>query len=488
MCDLIHRQASVRPDALALWTPSRRWTYAELDAAVACTQAQLRAEGVRAGGRVALHLPRGADAVVLLWALWRMGAVAVPLSTRLPAGQVAAQIRQVGGQVLIANRADVRKQAPNAVTTLASEQVVETDPAGGAPEFSPNQARSRERPATIIFTSGSTGTPKAVLHTWANHFYSAKGANANVPLGGGDQWLLSLPLYHVGGLAVLVRCALAGAAVALPGSEMSLSQGLTGADATHVSMVATQFRRVLTALSDDPPAALRAVLLGGGPIPDALLQRGHEQGWPLHTTYGCTEMASQVTTTAPGAPLDTLRTAGRRLPHRRVRIENGQIMVAGAPLFRGYVTADGLDDPRTDEGWYPTGDRGRLDAGGRLHVQGRLDRMFVSGGENVQPEEIEAALERLDGVERAVVVPVPDSEFGQRPVAFVRRTESSEARSLEDALARTLPGFKIPDAFHSLPKEGEGDAFKIDREQLRQQARMLREKREKEGKEGASLK
>jgi O-succinylbenzoic acid--CoA ligase len=269
---------------------------------------------------------------------------------------------------------------------------------------------------------------------------------------------------------------MAGAAVAVPDGDRSIAEAVGTTKATHISLVATQFRRLLRDTDGTPPPFLRAVLLGGGPVPDALLRQGHAHGWPLHTTYGCTEMASQVTTTAPGASLGTLRTAGRRLPHRRLRIEDGEILVAGRTLFRGYVTEDGIDDPRADDGWYRTGDRGRLDASGRLHVRGRMDRMFVSGGENVQPEEIEEALERLDGVARAVVVPVPDAEYGHRPVAFLRGPAPIQPQALRKALADLLPRFKIPDAFHSLPEDATQDGLKIDHERLRRQARMLRRK------------
>jgi O-succinylbenzoic acid--CoA ligase len=411
--------------------------------------------------------------ITLLWALWRLGAVAVPLSTRLPAAEVERHARRVGCERLV-EPAGSDGDAPQSesLARRSPEEWVEEDGednAGG-----PGRGAD-DRPATIVFTSGSTGTPKAALHTWRNHRYSAKGSNANLPLREGDRWLLSLPLYHVGGLAILFRCALAGATVALPPPDAPLADGVSGAGATHLSLVATQLRRLLEATAGAPPPSLRAVLLGGGPLPEALLRRGHERGWPLLTSYGCTEMASQVATTAPGAPLDALRTAGRRLPHRRLRIEDGQIMVAGAPLFAGYVTAEGLDDPRTDDGWYPTGDRGRIDASGRLHVLGRMDRMFVSGGENVQPEEIEAALEQIDGVDRAVVVPVPDAEYGRRPVAFVRTTATLAPSRFRAALADTLPAFKIPDAFHPLPRAATRQGLKIDREQLRNRARKLRE-------------
>ena len=471
MPDPIRRHAQARPEALALRTSQRAWTYAEIDAAVTATGAQLRETGVDQGTRVALHLERSPTMIALLWALWRVGAVAVPLSTRLPAAEVGRYARQVGCEVLIASAEEVLEKTPDALTPRSADGLLGERGDRAAPV--PLEEQADDRPATIVFTSGSTGTPKAALHTWRNHLYSAKGSNANLPLHPGDRWGLSLPLYHVGGLAILVRCALAGAAVVLPESGATLADGGVGSGVTHLSLVATQLRRLLYATEGAPPSRLRAVLLGGGPIPDTLLRRGYERDWPLLTSYGCTEMASQVTTTAPGAPLDDLRTAGRRLPHRRVRIDEGQIMVAGAPLFQGYVTPDGLDDPQTDDGWYPTGDRGEIDASGRLRVLGRVDRMFVSGGENVQPEEIESVLERIDGVERAVVVPVPSAEYGQRPVAFLHTTTPLTAAHLRSVLESTLPGFKIPDAFHSLPDEATRGGLKIDREQLCGRARML---------------
>jgi O-succinylbenzoic acid--CoA ligase len=331
--------------------------------------------------------------------------------------------------------------------------------------------RPIHRRASLIFTSGSTGTPSAVLHSWANHLYSAKGSNANLPLRPGDRWLLSLPLYHVGGLAILVRCALAGAAVAIPDRDASLSAALGTTGATHLSLVATQLRRLLDAQDGSLPPRVRGVLLGGGPLPEALLRRGYARGWPLHTSYGSTEMASQVTATPPGAPLSDLQTAGRCLPHRRLRIDDdGEILVAGPTLCRGIDEGEQVRDPRVD-GWFPTGDLGRIDAQGRLHVQGRVDRQFVSGGENIQPEEIEAALERLNGIERAAVVPVPDEEYGHCPVAFVQSKTGRVPDDWRTALAATLPSFKIPDAVHKLPDAAVRDRMKVDRELLRRQVR-----------------
>ena len=464
----IHRHAQARPDALALWSPERRWTYAELDAAIAATGSTLRDADLPDGSRVALRLHRDPDFVILLWALWRMGHVAMPLSTRLPAAEARRTAQRMGASCLVTRDAALLGMEPGALKPEPPDRFVERE-GRGTPNPTPQPTHRR---ATLVFTSGSTGTPKAVLHSWANHLYSAKGSNANLPLHSGDRWLLSLPLYHVGGLAILVRCALAGAAVAVPDQDASLSATLDATGATHASLVATQLRRLLEA-REALPRRVRGLLLGGGPLPEGLLRRGHGRGWPLHTSYGSTEMASQITTTSPGAPLSTLRTAGRCLPHRRLRIDaDGHILVAGPTLCLGIAEGNELHDPRTN-GWLPTGDLGHLDAQGRLHVQGRTDRQFISGGENIQPEEVEAALERLDGIERAVVVPVPDPEYGRRPVAFVQSSAGGLPEDWQGRLETVLPRFKIPDAMYELPNAAVQGRMKVDREELTRRAQKL---------------
>ena len=186
-------------------------------------------------------------------------------------------------------------------------------------------------------------------------------------------------------------------------------------------------------------------------------------------------MASQVTTTPPGAARATLSTAGAVLPHRALRIaEDGEILVRGATLFAGYVDGDALHDPRTADGWYPTGDRGTLDADGHLHVHGRTDHMFVSGGENIHPEEIERALMQLGGITRAVVVPVPDEEFGARPVAFVeaggeavgKAAERERVAAWRRKLDEALPRYKRPVRFLPWPDDESGPSIKADRPAL----------------------
>lgn len=462
----LHRHAQARPNTLSVWAPDRRWTYAELDAAVEATCARLREHGITSGNRIAFRLHRGPDVILLFWALWRMGAVAVPLSTRLPPAEARRAAQRVGAARLITRDSTLLSSSEGPLVTAPPNQFVEK---GGRGDPAPSLQRI-DRPATIVFTSGSTGEPKAILHSWANHLYSAKGSNANIPLRSGDRWLVSLPLYHVGGLAILVRSALVGGAVALADPDSSVSRALHQTGATHTSLVATQFGRLLEATDGDPSPRLRAVLLGGGPVPDSLLRQGYNRNWPLHTSYGSTEMASQITTTAPGAPLEELRTAGRSLPHRRIRVEDGQILVSGPTLCTGIVTDQEIRDLRVN-GWYPTGDLGRLDASRQLHVRGRIDRQFVSGGENIHPKQIEVSLEELVGVEQAVVVSVADEEFGRRPVGFVRTEMKRIPEQWERILEATLPDYMIPDALFRLPEAAVQKGLKIDHEFLRRKAR-----------------
>jgi O-succinylbenzoic acid--CoA ligase len=457
--------AIASPGAPAVVGARGALTYGRLDLLVAGTEKRIAKLGLGPGARVALCLPKDERYLVLLLALIRARCVACPLSTRLPPGGVASLLEKAACRALISS--DEELPEATGVRRLHPEKLLADEPVRARPSEPLHLAL--DRPSTIVFTSGSAGAPKAALHTFGNHYYSALGSNANIDLAPGDRWLHSLPLYHVGGLSIVFRCLLAGATVALPEPGAPLGEAIAGA--THVSLVSTQLLRLLR--EDLDPRELKAILLGGGPIPPPLIDEAADRGLPLHTSYGLTEMASQVTATPPGASRQELSTSGRPLPHREISIsDTGEILVRGETLFTGYVDRDVVDRPLDADGWFRTGDLGELDVDGYLRVRGRKDNLFISGGENVQPEEIEDALCRLQGVEDAVVVPVPDAEFGSRPVAFVRASGGAmEPELLSRELGRALPRFKIPVAFHGWPEEAGG--MKVDRASFRERARRL---------------
>lgn len=460
--------ALAKPDATAILSARQAVSYAKLDRMVSFTTMRLLEAGFEPGARVALYLPQDVRYIVLLLALLRAGCVSCPLSTRLPPEGVYRLLDKAGCSELICEDEELLEVSSRRVRGIRPEALLGLENGGTSPTYLP-----LGQPATVVFTSGSTVGPKAALHTFGNHYYSALGSNANIALSPDDRWLLLLPLYHVGGLSILFRCLLAGAANALPEPGASLDRSIDELGVTHVSLVATQLRCLLEEKTEI--GNLKAVLLGGGPTPESLLKEAVVRCVPVYSSYGLTEMTSQVTTTSPNPDSQNLRTSGRILKHREITLsEEGEILVRGETLFAGYVEGGVLDRPLDAEGWFHTGDLGDFDDRGSLYVRGRMDNLFISGGENIQPEEIEAALERTAGVQRAIVAPVPDVEFGERPVAFIQMTgEKTQPEKLGEKLESILPRFKVPVAFYGWPEDADTEGMKPDRALFRERALAL---------------
>lgn len=465
--DPLQARALRDPQAVAVLTPDRTLTYAALDRMVSATSRHLRTLGYHAGDRLAWYLPTGWQAVVLILATIRAGMIACPLSTRVPPKGIAAFLNRIQADRLVTTVAWA-EETGDEIAMIASDDLIQE-----AGEVDGGGRWTMQQPATVVFTSGSSGTPKAALHSLGNHVFNALGSNENMALVPGDRWLLALPLYHVGGLGIVFRCLLAGATMVVPEPGQDLGSMISRYAITHLSLVATQLQRLVRQAPD--MRTVKAILLGGSAIPPTLIAEAFARGWPVYTTYGLTEMASQVTTTPPRATLDQLHSSGQVLPYRQLQVAaDGEVLVRGATLFQGYLEGATVQQPLDEAGWFHTGDVGWLDEAGALHVQGRTDNLFISGGENIQPEEIEQVLCTLPGVTQAIVVPVEDAEFGQRPVAFVRSaTENNALDTLAEALAPLLPRFKIPVAFYSWPPVDE--AMKANRALFREHAKRLRE-------------
>ncbi|NQV33652.1 MAG: AMP-binding protein, partial [Phycisphaeraceae bacterium] len=265
----------------------------------------------------------------------------------------------------------------------------------------------------------------------------------------GDVWMVSLPMYHVGGLALIMRALWRGGSLQFAGRDWQAV--LVKKTVTHLSVVPTQLKRLL----DIPEArralqSLKVVLVGGAPCPESLVVQAQALDIPIYMTYGASEAASQITTTRE-VPIGS----GSVLSHGQVCINEGnEILVKGQSLARGYVTEGQLVPCVDEHGWFHTGDLGSLDDHGNLFVRGRKDTQFISGGENIWPEEIERALLQHPEVEQCVVVSVPDVTFGQRPVAFVAC--SAGCRLCDQALTQALSQlekFKHPDHVFDWPKD-----------------------------------
>jgi o-succinylbenzoate---CoA ligase len=474
--DWLARRAETHPSHPALLAGDVAWTFAELHARVAAGAGALAALGVVAGQRVALLARNGAAFVVAVHALGRLGAVLVPLNTRLATGEIAWQLRDCGAALLL-HDAEHAGAALAAGVESPGCRLHELGPLG--PVGAGGMAKSRERIVldavqSIVYTSGTTGRPKGALLTWGNHWWSAVGSALQLGHDARDRWLAPLPLFHVGGLAILMRSVIYGipALVHDQFDPARVNQAIDEEGATIVSVVATMLGRMLAARGDRPyPPTFRCALLGGGPAPRPLLEACARLGVPVSQTYGLTEAASQVATLPPGDALRKLGSAGKPLLPTELRIERddgpappgevGEIVVRGPSLTPGYLDRSDATAYAWRGGWFHTGDLGRLDEEGYLYVLDRRDDLIVSGGENVYPAEVEATLLAHPAVADAGVVGLPHETWGQVPVAVIQRRAGVEATA-EDLIghcAAHLANYKVPRAIHwrdTLPRNAAG--------------------------------
>lgn len=471
---LLHEAGHISRTRLFIQGDDLRVHYGEIDLMVSATAIALKEAGIYAGERVALYLENDLPHIVLALALIRAGAVACPISTRLPPLGVKDRLDSVHCRRLIARVSESTMSLLENVDCLHPDALIRNSLASG-------QAADRfdipmDQPATIFFTSGSQGVPKAVLHTYGQHYYSAYGANLAVRVRTGDRWLLSLPLYHVGGMGIVFRCIQGGGTVVIMKANDDLKEMIVRHEVHYLSLVPTQLRRLLEA--DLPEASvkrLKGILLGGSPCPASLIEEAYRRKWPMLPSYGLTETNALVTMLDRSAPHEKRGTAGKGIKHREVRISpDGEIQVRGATRFSGYVEGERVVQPFDADGWYSTGDLGSMDEEGYLTVHGRRDNQFISGGENIQPEHIERALLAVPGVAEAIVVPVESTEYGARPVAFIRMTsdELPDAPSLSDAVAQVRPRYEVPIAFYPWPMEVTGEGIKISRAEFEAIAAM----------------
>ncbi len=475
----IRSGAETRPDALALTFLGKQWTYRELDAWVSWWVAALQAREVKPGDRVALISTNHAMVAVLYFALGRLGAVLVPLNVRLTRAELQPLLDDVAPKFTLTYAGGLAERLFPDLETLVSFM----DKVPSSASSSECVPLGEQTPRIILFTSGTTGRPKGAVLTEGNFRASARASAANLGAHPAPYWLGTLPLFHVGGLAMLTRTAYDGGCLVLRArfDEEDTNRAIDEEGVTHASFVATTLERVLDARKDRRvPSTFRLALIGGGPVPAPLLARARAAGILALQTYGLTEACSQVTTERPDEADG--RTAGRALPGLEVRItgpggepleagREGDIEVRGPTVMSGYLNRPEATREAFRDGWLRTKDVGVLDGSGRLTVLSRRTDLIVRGGENIYPAELEAVLAAHPAVREVAVVGIPDAKWGEVPVAFVATREGAELPGDLGAWCReSLAGFKVPARFlelEALPRNAMG---KVERRVLRERA------------------
>ncbi|AIA70172.1 O-succinylbenzoic acid--CoA ligase [Pectobacterium atrosepticum SCRI1043] len=441
-------------EPVALIDDETRWSWQMLAQRVDRLAEHFAQQGVTAESTVAL---RGKNSVPMLCsylALLQCGARALPLNPQLPdtLTEVLLPALNVACGLCLND-----KPWPDSVRTLSLPSA--SSLSGDIEEtIDTNRLRWQdERLATLTLTSGSSGMPKAVAHTFSAHISSAEGVVQMMAFSASDSWLLSLPLFHVSGQGIIWRWLATGATIVVR-AHQPLDTALR--DCTHASLVPTQLWRLLSEKAF--PEALKAVLLGGAMIPQTLTQQAEARGVSCWCGYGLTELASTVC----AKRADGRSGVGMPLLGREIQLVDDEILLRGSTLAAGYWRDGKLIPLVDDDGWFHTRDRG-LFTEGEWHIQGRLDNQFFSGGEGVQPENIEAVLLTHPAVQQACIVPVEDVEFGHRPVAVLEVVQTTTLDAVRDWLQPQLAGFQRPVAYYALPAELKNGGIKLSRQQVK---------------------
>lgn len=457
MQSLLVTRAAQTPDRLAYVEGNFSLTYAQLAALTAQVVLGWKSVGIQSGSRIGLLLNSGLDMLLCIHAALHTGAVIVPINTRLTAAEVSQQLALL----------DCRVVLYHASTRAVAHDVQQSHNAYYVPYFYhpermtdvlPEAEIRLEMPCVVISTSGTSGFPKGALLTLGALYANAIASGDRLGVAQHDRWLCVLPLYHVGGLGMVVRAVVDGTTLDLltKFDAATICAYLHRHPITLISLVPTMLYRLLeTCTPDQPPQSLRLVLLGGAAPTLELLDRAYAAGFPVATTYGLSEAASQVATALPELARRKIGTVGKPLAGLTVQIvdadgqplpahREGEVLVRGATIMQGYLNNPTATEVALRAGWLHTGDIGYLDDDGDLFILQRRSDLIVSGGENVYPAEVEKVLREHPAVRDAMVVALPDAEWGQAVGAVVTLVAPVTVQELNAYCRDRLAGYKQP--------------------------------------------
>ena len=486
---LLAQRASLSPQREAIVAPEGRWNWAELDQRCDRAAAYLLAQGVQPGDRVAILARNGEFLVTALFAAARIGAIAVMMNWRLQDAELAYVLddsepsallyedafAQLAGSLLAAQPVPVRLQCGGADDAWAAVMAAEWPPVPDAAGAAGDAA------AVIMYTSGTTGRPKGAMLSHAALTWTAQGNAATLVWHHDHRFLLVAPLFHVGGMSPLITNVLTGCCtVLLPEFDPAQVWRTIAAERITSMMCVPLMLQALMAVARAMPVetgSLVTVTCGASLVPAALIQAAHGMGIPVQQVYGITEVAGAVSFWTPEMGIGHAGTQGKPVMHGEVRVVDpvtlrelapgvdGELWYRSPAPFAGYWRNEAATQAALHDGWYRSGDIGHIDADGFVTVVDRLRDMIISGGENIYPAELEAAIATLAGVAEVAVVGRADPRWGEVPLAFVvRRPDSGITEAdVEQACRQRLAGYKCVKAVRfveALPRNPVGKVLK----------------------------
>jgi fatty-acyl-CoA synthase len=454
------------PNRVAIDYDGRLVTYAELAAGADAFAAAFADAGLTRGDRVATLTGNTPEHVMVLFGCARLGVILLPLSWRLTAPELRYQLEDAEPSLFLVEDeyCDLAQATGHRFVTLTAQSHDGTTYR--------HETVTAEDPLLLIYTSGTTGKPKGALLTHANCFWTNVGFDGATGIYNDDVVLQVLPQFHVGGWNVQALLAwLKGATVVLERQfdagrclQLIEEKGVTtmmGVPPIYLFMA--QHERFAEA---DLSSLTRAVV-GGAPMPEALLDTWAARGTAIVQGYGLTEAAPNVLCLPPEDAVRKIGFAGKPYPFVDVRLsDDGELQVSGPNVFAGYWRNEqATREAFTDDGWLRTGDVAEADDEGFYRIKGRLKDMYISGGENVYPAEVEATLHEHPQVQDAAVVGVPHERWGECGVAFVVADGVGEEELIAWCSTR-LASFKVPSSIRFVGEIPRNSLGKIQKQEL----------------------
>lgn len=461
--------ARLTPEKVAIDEVGVRTTYADLDARAAALADRLLRAGYRSGDRVATLTRNSTAHVVLFFACAKAGLVLVPLSWRLGTGELTyllghARPALIAVQRPFADDLDATGASGSAPVVFLEDLDEGEVPAPARTQAGPGRAPRDDDPLLIVCTSGSTSSPRGVVLTHANCFWTNLSLSGVAGMTTEDVVLAVLPQYHVGGWNVQPLLAWwRGATVVLePDFDPEQVLGvLTQHRVSTMMGVPSHYRLIadVPGFAEADLSGLTHMVVGGAPMPAGLLRTWHDRGVRVIQGYGLSEAAPNVLLVPPEDAFTRFGSVGKPYPHVEVALAevgtgelitgagSGELLVRGPAVFAGYH-----DDPEATAAaftgdWLRTGDLATRDEAGYYRVVDRLSNMFITGGENVAPAQVEDVLRRHPQVADAAVIGVPDERWGEVGHAVVVPTDPDRPPASEELLAHCraeLATFKVP--------------------------------------------
>lgn len=462
-------------DAIALvdGDDGTAWTYAELDRKGRHFAEVLEASGVRVGDRVVLVAENALGTFALLDACGRLGAALVPINWRLAPREVLSIVERVQPRVVVHDDA-FRELGESCAAKLRAGRLRMN---GGLEELDSAEARelpqTPEEVALVLFTSGTTGLPKGAMLSWRQLLTNALNTKASCGLTEKDRGYSSLPLFHTGGLNCFATPLLAVGGSCIITKRFEPARAATQMREHGVScFIGVPFMH--QGLLEQPGwsaegmPSLRSVLSGGAPLPAKVRELAGERGIPLREGYGLTEAGPNLFSMGPLPGEGMPGMVGRPAPHGELRLaSDGEIRIRGPHVTLGYLFDDAATKAAFDEnGFFCTGDLA-VEEGGQFRVVGRSKEMFISGGENVYPAEVESALMSIEGIVEAAVIGVPDDRWGEVGRAYIVGDVALQNDALRKELRAILAPYKVPKEFHRLEELPRNSSGKVQKQLLR---------------------